>query len=406
MTRRSRRVRGLPFVPLALWASSLGACGAASARATSASAPPSEPAPREAARYDVPEGEASFDLVVRSGEVHVYGAFAGESARTLARFDLDTAGLPTRAAPLELSRDPLAPSETAVAAVAIGAHDLVALCDRSDDGSTRYAALWVDATGAVTERVELGAYPAEDVVDAPCFLAVARSRDAAIVFHGRDSLACPRVTYDDPADQCPGYGADALVRGQPPEELVRVGVAGTPALVGTELGWAWGVGPYAIRASFVVDRADMPEASFVIDADSVTGFVATRDTLVVLGEGESRALVGITMRGAEVLTGPPARDELPTVEAQLSLGCTEGAVSATVRTGTITTLVRAGEPSSAVSWRHLIAPDQPGPTSAPGAGYAALEGRVYHAAFDGELDIVECVAGALSHRSSSWRRED
>jgi hypothetical protein len=119
MTRRSRRVRGLPFVPLALWASSLGACGAASARATSASAPPSEPAPREAARYDVPEGEASFDLVVRSGEVHVYGAFAGESARTLARFDLDTAGLPTRAAPLELSRDPLAPSETAVAAVAI-----------------------------------------------------------------------------------------------------------------------------------------------------------------------------------------------------------------------------------------------------------------------------------------------
>ncbi len=390
------------------------ACGAAPAR--TAEPPSNEPtvvaaAPPSFAAYRVPSGEGVFDVIARDDGVRVYAALTDGAARTLARFDLDLEGRPARAAAIELAREPLALESSSIAVAAIDTHDLAVVCDLDDEGGAHYAALWIDAAGAVTERVDLGTFPAEDDVEAPCFLSVAPSGPAsAIVIHGRDSLACPRRTSDDELVQCPGYRGVALAPTRAPEDLIRVGTLDAlPVLVGTTRGWAWGLGPYAIRGSIVVNTAGMSNTPLLLDATTVEGFLANDDTLVALGMNDANdALVATALRDGTVLTGEPSgqRPELPSIEAELVLTCIDGAVGARVRTSAFTMTVRAGERSASIPWRLLIPNDLPGPTSAPQGGFATASGRVFHTTFDGELEIVSCDGDVLSTRATAWRAEE
>lgn len=396
----------------------LGACGAAPVPPM---VPPSEqtaepdrsatPGPSAARSYPVPEGEATFDVIARPEGVRVYAAVAGETRRSLSRFDLDLDGRPTRSAPLELASEAAVVQASAIAVAAVGLRDLAVVCDQDDEGGTHYAALWIDEAGAVTERVELGAFPLEEGVDAPCFVSVAaRAADVALVIHGRDSLACPRVSYDDELVQCPGYRGVALAEGRAPDDLFRVGSGDAlPVLVGTTSGWAWGLGPYALRGSIVVNMAGLTDAARLLRATTVEGFLASDDTLVALGRNEDDdTLVATAFRDGAVLTGDATggRDDLPSIEAALTLGCADGAVSASVQTATFGTTVRAGELGSSVPWRLLIPRDLPGPTGAPQGGFATASGRVFHATFDGELEIVRCDGDVVTTHATTWRTEE
>jgi hypothetical protein len=395
-----------------LLALALVACGGASVHPATHAGPaavaPAEPTPSISPAAYTPGGYGWFDVVARDAGVRLYGAIQLEDARVLARFDLDREGRPSRAAPIELVRG--APSgEVVVAAAAVSARDLVVLCDQAVDGATHYVGMWVDEAGTLLETIELGAFPAEDAVSASCFVAVAPSGvDRAVVLTGRDSLACPREASDDDIEQCPGYRAVTLAPGLPPEEQMRVGTLDAlPRLVGTESGWAWGLGPYPFAASIVLSYASIPNAPHLLDAYELDGFLATPDTIAALARVErGRAPVAAAFRGEEVLTGAAANgyDELPVSPASRSLSCVDGALTATVTAGDVTIAVRAGADRTSVPWRLFLETGEPDGTPDPGA--AAASGRVYVVVRDaGDLAVVSCEGGEVTRRDLVWRAD-
>lgn len=375
----------------------------------SVSPPPPQPPAARASLYAVPAGVAAFDVVARPGDLHLYAAIAGEAGRTLARFDLDGEGHPARGAAISVGASTAAVASTTVAAAIVGDRDLVVVCDEDDEAATHTLAWWVGDDGTLLEAVDLGTHPAEDDVEAPCFVSVAASGPSrAVVLHGRDSLACPRVTGDEDVVQCPGYRAVTLVPGAPPEEEMRVGADVAPVLVGDERGWAWGLGPYPSGASVVLAYPPIPEGPRLIDAQVLDGWLATDDTLVALARVEdTHARVAAAFRRSEVLTGATVNgyDELPTVPVTTSIACVGDAVAARVQGEAWSLDAVAGAAATSVSW-SVFFPEDPHPAGGDDA-FAAAAGRLYRVERSrGALDVFSCEGGVLARRRADWRVDD